>query len=86
MIGLALLAAGDTLACTGAGPPIDFWRFSRTGTTPHDKDAIAFAAVVIEAHGKPDVAIEVPREKVIWDRVHPTGRGVIFISESEWGQ
>ena len=49
---------------------------------PSDKDGIAFAAVVIDGHGKPDF----PRGKVIWDRVNPTGRGVIFISDSEFGR
>jgi hypothetical protein len=52
---------------------------------PSEKDGMAFAAVVLGGHGKPDFAVEVPREKVIWDRVNPTGRGVIFIGEGEWG-
>jgi hypothetical protein len=53
---------------------------------PSDKIGVAFAAVVLGGDGKPDFAVEVPREKVIWDRVNPTGRGVIFISENEWGR
>jgi hypothetical protein len=53
---------------------------------PSDKDGIAFGAVVIDGQGKPDFAVEIPREKVIWDRVNPTGRGVIFISDSEFGR
>ena len=53
---------------------------------PSDKEGIAFAALVIDGQGKPDFAIEIPRGKVIWDRVNPTGRGVIFISDSEWGR
>ena len=43
----------------------------------------AFAAVVIGIDGEPDFSVEFPREKVIWNRVNPTGRGVIFIQGSE---
>lgn len=50
---------------------------------PSDKDGMAFAAVVIDGQGKPDFPVEIPRGKVIWDRVNPTGRGVIFILSSE---
>jgi hypothetical protein len=40
---------------------------------------IAFDAVVIGRDASPDFSIEVPLEKVIWNRANPTGRGVIFI-------
>ena len=33
--------------------------------------------------GEPDFSVEIPREKVIWNRVNPTGRGVIFIQDAE---
>ena len=31
-----------------------------------------------------DFSIDVPEEKVIWDRFNPTGRAVIFIEDSDW--
>ena len=53
---------------------------------PSERDGIAFAAVVVGDHGKPDFRIEIPSRKVIWDRVNPTGRGVIFILDYSWGR
>jgi hypothetical protein len=50
---------------------------------PSRQNSIAFAAVVIGRDGEPDFSVEIPREKVIWNRVNPTGRGVIFIQGSE---
>ncbi len=44
---------------------------------PSEQDPGGFVAVVA---GEP---IEVPAAKVIWDRVNPTGRGVIFLSRRE---
>jgi hypothetical protein len=52
---------------------------------PSEKEGIAFVAIVAGDHGKPDFSVEIPRETVIWDRVNPTGRGVVFIEEHYWG-
>jgi hypothetical protein len=52
---------------------------------PSDKKGIAFVAIVAGEHGKPDFQVEIPRGTVIWDRVNPTGRGVVFIEQHEWG-
>jgi hypothetical protein len=46
---------------------------------PSNKEGIAFTAIVVGPPGEPDFAVEIPREAVIWDRVNPTGRGVVFI-------
>jgi hypothetical protein len=51
---------------------------------PSQQNSVAFAAVVIGIDGEPDFSVEIPREKVIWNRVNPTGRGVIFIQDG-WG-
>jgi hypothetical protein len=51
---------------------------------PSQQNSVAFAAVVIGIEGEPDFSVEIPREKVIWNRVNPTGRGVIFIQDG-WG-
>jgi hypothetical protein len=54
---------------------------------PSGQQGIAFEAVVMGRIGQVDFPIQVPQEKVIWDRVNPTGRGVIFIGEDgEWGK
>ena len=53
---------------------------------PSEKEGIAFVAIVAGDHGKPDFSVEIPRETVIWDRVNPTGRGVVFIEEHYWGR
>jgi hypothetical protein len=50
---------------------------------PGQQHSVAFAAVVIGIDGEPDFSVEIPRQKVIWNRVNPTGRGVIFIQGSE---
>ena len=52
---------------------------------PSGKEGIAFVAIVAGEHGRPDFSVEIPRGTVIWDRVNPTGRGVVFIEEHEWG-
>ena len=49
---------------------------------PSQRDGIAFAAIVLGRDGKPDLPIDIPQQKVIWDRVNPTGRGVVFIAEN----
>jgi len=46
---------------------------------PSQKHGIAFTAVVLSNDGHPDFPVEIPQEKVIWDRVNPTGRGIIFL-------
>jgi hypothetical protein len=51
---------------------------------PSQRDGVAFEAIVLGRDGLPDFPIDVPQQKVIWDRVNPTGRGVVFISESAW--
>ena len=50
---------------------------------PSQQNSVAFAAVVIGIDGEPDFSVEIPREKVIWNRVNPTGQGVIFIQNAE---
>ena len=50
---------------------------------PSQQNSVAFAAIVIGIDGEPDFSVEIPREKVIWNRVNPTGRGVIFIQDAE---
>ena len=47
---------------------------------PSDKNGIAFAAIVLGHDGWPDFPIDIPQHKVIWDRVNPTGRGIVFIA------
>src|ERR1041384_7323246 len=51
---------------------------------PSKQAGIAFTAIVINQDGQSEFAIDVPKEKVIWDRVNPTGRGVIFIDNGDW--
>jgi len=51
---------------------------------PSQQNSVAFAAVVIGIDDEPDFSVEIPSEKVIWNRVNPTGRGVIFIHDG-WG-
>ncbi len=46
------------------------------------KEGMAFAAIVLGRDGQADFAIDIPEKKVIWDRVNPTGRGVVFISQT----
>jgi hypothetical protein len=48
------------------------------------QDGIAFRAIVITHDGRSEFAIDVPKEKVIWNRVNPTGHGVIFIENNDW--
>jgi hypothetical protein len=50
---------------------------------PSQKNGVAFTAIVLSNDGRPDFPVEIPREKVIWDHVNPTGRGVIFLSGRE---
>ena len=35
--------------------------------------------MVLSNDDRPDFPVEIPREKVIWDRVNPTGRGIVFL-------
>jgi hypothetical protein len=53
---------------------------------PSQKNDVGFAAVVIGVEGEPDFSVEIPPGKVIWNRVNPTGRGVIFIYDSWRGR
>jgi hypothetical protein len=50
---------------------------------PSQENGVAFTAMVLSNDGRPDFSVEIRREKVIWDRVNPTGRGVIFLSGRE---
>ena len=50
---------------------------------PSQKNGVAFTAMVLSNDGRPDFPVEIPHEKVIWDRVNPTGRGVIFLFHRE---
>ena len=52
---------------------------------PSEQQDMAFSATVLRRDGKSELMVEVPRAVVVWDRVNPTGRGVIFIQflESE---
>jgi len=49
---------------------------------PSQRDGVAFEAIVLGRDGLPDFPIDVPQRKVIWDRVNPTGRGVVFITDN----
>jgi hypothetical protein len=51
---------------------------------PSKKDGTAFTAIVVTQDGQSEFSIDVPREKVIWDRANPTGRAVIFIDNNDW--
>jgi hypothetical protein len=51
---------------------------------PSAKQGVAFEAIVVGRLGYGDFLMDVPNEKVIWDRVNPTGRGIIFIGRGEW--
>ena len=53
---------------------------------PSKKEGIAFVAIVAGDHGKSDFPVEIPSETVIWNRVNPTGRGVVFIEDHDWGR
>jgi hypothetical protein len=53
---------------------------------PSQRDGVAFEVIVLARDGQPDFQIDISQHKVIWDRVNPTGREVIFISESAWGR
>ena len=47
------------------------------------KPGVAFAAIVIGRDGLPDFPLDIPDQKVVWDRVNPTGRGVVFIGAGD---
>jgi len=51
---------------------------------PSRRDGIAFTAIVTTHDGRTDFSIDVPEEKVIWNRFNPTGRAVIFIEDNDW--
>jgi hypothetical protein len=50
---------------------------------PSRQDGVAFRAIVTTHDGQSEFAIDVPKQKVIWDRVNPTGHGVIFIEDDD---
>ena len=47
---------------------------------PSQGEGIAFAAIVRGRADRLDFPIDIPQQKVIWDRVNPTGRGIVFIA------
>ena len=49
---------------------------------PSQTNGVAFAAIVLGQNGQSDFRIDIPQNTVIWDRVNPTGRGVVFITEN----
>ena len=51
---------------------------------PSNKKDVAFAAIVIGNNGAANFPIDIPNHTVIWDRVNPTGRGVVFITVNEY--
>lgn len=51
---------------------------------PSQRQGIAFIAVVTAHDGSSSFSVDVPVEKVIWNRPNPTGRGVIFIRDNDW--
>jgi hypothetical protein len=54
---------------------------------PSQRPGIAFEGIVEGKDGGSDFWLAVPNEKVDWDRVNPTGRGVVFVSMPEpWGE
>ena len=67
-------------SCCGPGDQYYVREYRQSSTK-----GIAFEAIVIGRAGQPDFSIEVPQKKVIWDRVNPTGRGVIFIMNNQLG-
>jgi len=48
------------------------------------RKGIAFTATIVTHDGSSEFSIDVPEEKVIWNRPNPTGRGVIFIQDNDW--
>jgi len=52
---------------------------------PSDKPNMAFTATVFAKDGVTEFTADVPKKAVIWDRVNPTGRGVLFIGQTEFG-
>ena len=52
---------------------------------PSDKPNTAFTATVIAKDGMDEFTVDAPKHTVIWDRVNPTGRGVIFIAQTDYG-
>jgi len=50
---------------------------------PSHRKGIAFVAVVLARDGNNTFTVDVPDDKVIWNTVNPTGRGVIFIGGSD---
>jgi len=53
---------------------------------PSQRSGIAFTAKVISHDGRTEFQVDVPENKVIWDRVNPTGHGVIFIQTGDADQ
>jgi hypothetical protein len=65
-------------SCCGSGDQYwvsEYRRIRRPG--------IAFRAIVISHDGETTFPIDVPDNKVIWDRPNPTGRAIIFLHEDD---
>ena len=51
--------------------------------TPSQTPGVAFHAVVFTKDNNGVFMMDIPDNVVIWDRVNPTGRGVVFIATGE---
>lgn len=50
---------------------------------PSQRKGIAFTAIVSAHDGSSNFNVDVPNEKVIWDRPNPTGQAIIFIQNND---
>ena len=76
----SLMRPGKATSCCGVAD--QYWVKEYQ---PSDKQNIAFTATVIAKDGVNEFTVDVPKHTVIWDRVNPTGRGVIFIAQTDYG-
>ena len=53
---------------------------------PSHRKGVAFVAVVLTKDGKDTFMVDVPDDKVIWNQVNPTGRGVLFMAQNDAGE
>jgi len=52
---------------------------------PSHTSDIAFKATVISKDGSTEFTVDIPANRVLWDEVNPTGRGVLFMSHDDAG-
>lgn len=50
---------------------------------PSDKPGIAFEGEMLERDGHTIFHVEIPADKVNWNSGNPTGRGVVWVQESD---